>query len=97
MKTWNLSIPYKNKFLSMKAEVIYESKQIQRIKVAITDHSITLQNDFPMINLAKSKRGIKWKVIEGKPKDPDVLFSIMQQLEKLIKKDAEEIQRKMFE
>src|SRR5258705_7722880 len=96
MKNWDLSIPYNNKFLSMKAEIIYESNQIHRVKVTIKDHSITLQNDFPMISLAKSKRGIKWKIIDGKPKDPDVLFIIMQQLKKLLKKDAEDNQRNLF-
>lgn len=82
-KEWTLSIHYKGAYRDIKAEVIYESAQIQRIKIHGSKSTITLQNNYPMAKL--SKKGIQWKLIDGNPNDPRFFTELLQKLEREVK------------
>jgi hypothetical protein len=82
-KEYTINIFYHGKHRDIKAEVIYESAQIQRIKVHGSKTSITLQNNYPMAKMGK--RGIQWKLIDGNPNDPKFFTELLQKLEQEVK------------
>lgn len=85
LKEYSISAFYNGQSRTMKAEVIYLSAQIMRIKVYGKHSHIVLQNNYPMARLGK--KAIQWKLIEGNPGDAKVLQDIMNELERNIKED----------
>ncbi len=93
---WVLSLKYKQTVFKQKATVEYNSRQIIRIKIEGKKGSLLLQNDYPAIRFANSKKGVKWKIREGvlNAADKDsaqLLVDIFSQLEYLMKRDFERI------
>jgi len=92
MTEWKLDITYGAKPFRLKAELEYHSAQIMRIRVHGSKSSLLLENDYPMLKLMNSKKGIKWKIREGSigegcEQNATLLIHIMQELEYNIKKD----------
>ncbi|GAB2841407.1 hypothetical protein [Ferruginibacter profundus] len=92
MNEWELNIEYNLKPYKLKAELEYHSAQIMRIRVHGIKSSILLENNYPILRLAKNKRGIQWKIREGSmgegtEKTARLLTTIMEYLESLLKKD----------
>jgi hypothetical protein len=94
MIEWELILNYKRKRFRQKATVEYASKQILRIRVTGSKNSLLLENDYPKLYYANSKRGMKWKIRDGQliasSSDPDaalLLNNIFTKLEYLVKKD----------
>lgn len=87
---WALQITYGIKPFNLKAELEYHSDQIMRIRVHGSRSSLLLENNFPMVRSAKSKRGIQWKICEGSMDEGNnravrLLSNITDQLEYIIK------------
>ena len=99
---WTLHITYGRKPFDLKAVLEYESSQIMRIRVQGKKSTILLENDFPLLHGANSKKGIKWQVKDGKvdagtTDSARLLMSIIEQLEAIIKKEFYERDRnKLF-
>lgn len=92
MIAWDLVLGYKGKRYDLKAEVVYTSKQVMRIRVEGRKGGLLLENNYPMICFTNSRKGIKWKLREGKltatsPDDAQLLMNIFSQLEANIKRD----------
>ncbi|MFZ1528245.1 MAG: hypothetical protein WAT19_05830 [Ferruginibacter sp.] len=92
MTQWELYIYYGAKDYKLKADLEYHSSQIMRIRVHGKQSSILLENNYPLLQLAKSKKGIQWKIREGgfvksSEKDSRLLMHIMEELERIIKKE----------
>jgi hypothetical protein len=90
MMEWNLNISYGLKTYKLKAELVYHSEQIMRIKVHGSKSTILLENNYPY-QIKKNKRGIQWKIKEGgftagTQKSTRLLIDIFKQLEYEIKK-----------
>lgn len=85
---WEFEITYKTKLHRIKATLIYQSKQVQRIKVFGSKGFIVLQNNFPHI-VAKGSMAtpIKWQLAQGELKDALLLTHIIFYLEKIIKEN----------
>ena len=63
---WQFEIYYNSHPVKIKAEIIYSTAQIERIKLTTGTHQMILENNRPLLvskNL-KSKR-IQWRVKEG--------------------------------
>lgn len=93
---WELYLTYKGTGFKQKATVEYKSRQVLRIRVTGSKSSLLLQNDYPAIRFANSKKGVKWLIREGafSAADKDaanLLIDIFYQLESLMKKDFEKI------
>ncbi len=91
MKTWELQIRYRSRVHLLKAEEVYHSEQLMRIRVYGKTSSILLENNYPFLQKMKSRKGIKWQIREGRfegdGKDSsEMLMDILKQLEKLVKK-----------
>ena len=89
---WDLHITYGIKPYKLKATVEYHSNQIMRIRVNGTTRSLLLENNYPMLRLAKTKKGMQWKIREGflddaNPASSRLMLQIMEHLEHLIKKE----------
>ncbi len=89
---WNLNITYGRKPYSLKATVEYHSTQLMRIRVNGNTRSLLLENNYPLLNAAKTKKSMQWKIREGfldddKPASTRLMLQIMDQLEQLIKKE----------
>ena len=89
---WDLHITYGATPFTLKADLEYHSNQIMRIRVHGTKSSLLLENDYPALQLTKSKKGVKWKIREGAmnegtEKTSRLLMNIMEQLEGIIKKE----------
>ncbi|HQR94060.1 MAG: hypothetical protein B7Y15_14145 [Bacteroidetes bacterium 24-39-8] len=83
---WHFIIRFDQKDLHLKAERIYLSEQVERIKVMGRNRSIVLQSNRPMLRLKglKNKR-LDWKLIEGQMNNSHVLQAIILKLERLLK------------
>ena len=88
---WKLFVRYGNTSFQLDAKIEYESSQIMRIRVFGKAGSILLENNYPIIQFANSKKGIQWKLREGsfssndQRKDAALLLDIMNELESNIK------------
>jgi hypothetical protein len=83
---WHFIIRFDQKDLHLKAERIYLSEQIERIKVMGKNRSIVLQSNRPLLRLKglKNKR-LDWKLVEGQMNNSHVLQAIILKLERLLK------------
>jgi hypothetical protein len=83
---WHFIIRFDQKDLHLKAERIYLSEQVERIKVMGRNRSIVLQSNRPLLRLKglKNKR-LDWKLIEGQMNNSHVLQAIILKLERLLK------------
>jgi hypothetical protein len=93
---WTLYLQYKRSKFEQKATVEYSSRQVMRIRVHGSRTTLLLQNDYPAIRFANSKKGVKWKIREGALSAADkdsaqLLVDIFSQLENLMKQDFEKI------
>lgn len=96
MIEWELYLSYKRSKFKQKATVEYSSRQVMRIRVHGSSATLLLQNDYPAIRFANSKKGVKWKIREGALTMVDkestrLLVDIFSQLEFLMKRDFVEI------
>lgn len=87
-----LHITYGLTAFELKADIEYHSSQIMRVRVHGKRSSLLLENNYPLLRTAKSKKGIQWKIKEGKldaanQKNSRLLLHIMEQLEREIKKE----------
>jgi ribosomal protein S7 len=93
---WTLYLQYKRSKFQQKATVEYSSRQVMRIRVHGSRTTLLLQNDYPAIRFANSKKGVKWKILQGALEMVDkestqLLVDIFSQLESLMKRDFIEI------
>ena len=63
--------------VAYKAKLVYESTQIERIKIESDNLSITIQGDRPFLESQNSRKKIKWKLVEGKIDNAFLLNRIM--------------------
>ena len=77
--------------VTLKAEIIYRSYQIEEIKVSGDGISIVLQNNRPLIVAIERNIPITWKLIEGGLKDQTVLNRITTELERYLIKQGEAV------
>jgi hypothetical protein len=89
---WQLHITYGLKSYTLQTVLEYHSNQIMRIRVNGSKRSLLLENNYPLLRLQKSKKGIQWKIREGSldagsEKNSRLLMEIMEQLEYIIKKE----------
>lgn len=66
-------------------ECIYESDQIMKFKVSAGNHFLILRCDYPLLQKSNSRKKIDWKVIEGKPKDGQMLLRLCNRIETALK------------
>jgi hypothetical protein len=87
---WHFIIRFDQKDLHLKAERIYQSEYVERIRVFGKNRSIVLQNNRPLLRLKglKNKR-LDWQLVEGELKNDHVLQSIIRKLERLQKASAD--------
>jgi hypothetical protein len=88
---WILQISYGKKHYELKSVLVYHSNQILRIRVHGEKSTLLLENNYPLMLIAK-KRGIKWQIKEGSmnkgtEKTSRLLLEIIKQLEYCIKKE----------
>lgn len=74
------------KTYKLKGEVIYESDQVQRVRVTGKNGSIVLQNNKPFLlsKGLKSKR-VHWTIKEGQMSNMYFLFRLIEELERYFK------------
>lgn len=86
---WQIIIRYDKQYIHLKANLIYSSPQIERIKIIGKNRSIVLQNNRPLLIARglKSKR-IDWKLHEGELHNSYVLQAIINKLEKHFKANS---------
>lgn len=83
---WLFSIRFDQQNIQLKADMIYRSNQIERIRVIGKNRSIILQNNRPLLQLKGLKlKRIDWKLVEGELHNSHVLQSIIYKLEKHLK------------
>lgn len=69
---------------TMKAEVLFVTFQIERIKVSGDGILIVLQSNRPLLEAIGLERPINWKMIEGNLKDEYALNRIKSEVEKYL-------------
>ncbi len=93
MKTeWTINVHYLNKQYSLKTLLEYHSTQIMRIRVKGKFNDLLFENNYPALKAKNSKKGIKWKLKEGRLTDVNhkstlLITHILQELEYTIKHD----------
>jgi hypothetical protein len=92
MLEWDISVFYSKKNRIIKCKVEYASTQLIRIRVAGDKNGLLLENNYPMLKFANSKKGVQWKIKEGtvdyhKDTSTQLLTDIFSSLEYLMKRD----------
>lgn len=92
-KVWYIPVSYGPHSLSLKAELEYESNQIQHIRVYGQKTTLLLENNYPMVKIGTGKKGIRWKIREGSfdqggLKNAQLLARIFKELEYVIKHET---------
>ena len=83
---WRFFIRFDQHNIQLKADMIYRSNQIERIKVIGKNRCIVLQNNRPLLQAKGLKlKRIDWKLMEGELHNSHVLQSIIHKLEKHLK------------
>lgn len=88
---WLINIKFGAATHSLKAEKIYHSDQVMRIKVYGKKGFLLLENDYPFVQLKNSKKAIKWKVKESyfntynNQQNAQLVVDIIHKLEDVIK------------
>ena len=95
---WDLPIMYSQKPYTLKAVVEYESAQIMRIRVQGKKSTLLLECNYPLLKSGNSKKGINWKIREGKldagtTDNAVLLMTIMRLLEERIKQEFDKRDR----
>ncbi len=82
---WRFIIRFDQRNIQLKADMIYQSNQVERIKVTGRNRSIVLQNNRPLLKSKGLKlKRVDWKLIEGEMHNSHVLQTIIQKLEKYL-------------
>ncbi|MEI8073516.1 MAG: hypothetical protein WCH78_02110 [Bacteroidota bacterium] len=82
---WRFTIRFDQRNIQLKADMIYQSNQVERIKVTGRNRSIVLQNNRPLLKSKGLKlKRVDWKLIEGEMHNSHVLQTIIQKLEKYL-------------
>jgi len=86
-KIFKIYVSWKADKIALDCEMLYESSQIQRIKISKSGKSFTLENNYPFTKIAPSNKrpALKWKIKEGNPSDARFLTEVMEKLEDYIK------------
>ncbi len=86
---WPLYVYFNGRHLHYKAELFYESDQIQRIRVSGRNKALVFQNNQPLLlgKGLKNKR-VHWSLIEGTISNAYILSKIIDELDRFIKKKA---------
>jgi len=88
---WEIKVKFAGNTFTLRAEKVYESAQIMRIKINGSKGHIILENDYPFLQATHSKKAIKWKVREGrldgkdKEQEAQLIVDIIHLLEDKIK------------
>jgi len=82
---WKFKLPYASNTLTLAAEVIYTSYQIEQIKVSGDGLSMLLENNRPLLEAIDLDRPIKWKLIEGETLPNFDLTKITSAIEQYLK------------
>ena len=83
---WRFTIRFDQHDIQLKADMIYRSNQVERIKVIGKNRCIVLQNNRPLLKSKGLKlKRVDWKLVEGELHNSHVLQTIIQKLEKYLK------------
>jgi hypothetical protein len=91
MGQWIIPVSYGLLHYDLVATLEYHSNQIMRIRVKGKHSTLLLENDYPSLISINSKKGIHWKIKEGKfdlvnQKSSRLFQDILKELEYNIKK-----------
>lgn len=89
---WKIRVSFSGRPYTLTAVLEYHSSQIMRIRVHGTKNDLLLENNYPALISANSKKGVQWKIREGylsqsSPETARLLMNIFQQLEDNLKSD----------
>lgn len=90
MGQWTIPVSFGKLHFHLTATLEYHSNQIMRIRVKGNHSTLLLENDYPSLLAIKSKKGIHWKLREGKfdlvnDKSARLFQDILKELEFIIK------------
>lgn len=93
---WEFPIHYKAATPTIKAVVEYKSKTLIRVRVHGRRSTLLVESDYPAILFSQSKKGVRWKLREGRTDfagtdSAKMLLEIFQALEFFIKRDLQEL------
>lgn len=83
---WVISVQYEKKNIRLLAKQIYSSPEIELIKIAGRNRSVTLQSNRPFYKARGLKhRRINWKLIDGTISNGKLLELIIKNVELYLK------------
>jgi hypothetical protein len=89
--TFEIEIDTSKGRFSMQVERTYAGESIEKFRVTYRDRSLLLQSNQPLLIATNSKKGIKWQLLEGEIRNPNIeeatmtLFRIQKAIEAYMK------------
>lgn len=95
---WQFNVPNGTTSISLNAEIICNSPQMEQIKVTGKNVNITILGNRPLIEAIERPYPIpvSWRVIQGEINDSKLLNLVTQSVEDYIKKNAAQKNVAMF-
>lgn len=93
---WQFSVSQGSINLSLNAELICRTHQMEQIKITGKNISFILLGNRPLIEGAQRSYPVSWRVFYGDMKDEKLLQSIAKQVEQHIKQSADNKKVSMF-
>lgn len=95
---WQFNVPMGTTSISLNAEIICNSHQMEQIKVTGKNVNITILGNRPLIEAIERpyKIAVSWRIIQGEMNDTKLLNQITQSVEEFIKKNAAQKNVAMF-
>ena len=98
MKEWEIPVRFKGKDYKLRTVLEYHSIKLMRIRLYWDGgrSSVLFQNNFPLLRIANSEKGVQWKILEGSFGDGSIdsvslQVDIFRQLEQHMKEDFQEL------
>lgn len=86
---WTFEIYYNQKRVKIQAEIIYNSPQIEKIKLTIGTHEMIIESNRPLLKAKNlNKKRIQWKVREGAIKNAYAFELMLESIESYLRKEG---------
>ena len=95
---WQFNVPNGSNSITLNAEVIYTTHQVEKIKVTGKDLSVTFLGNRPLIEAIERPHPmpVSWRIISGEVNDAALFTKITQAVEKHVKQAGNKVVNNMY-
>jgi hypothetical protein len=85
---WQFNVPNGTSNVLLNAEIIYTTKQAEKIKVTGKDFDVTVIGNRPLLEATERSYPINWRIAQGETKDQSFFTKVTKAIEQHVKQNA---------